>query len=360
MKSIAVKKYLPLLGSILLGLLIGLWLSNQLDLRKEKGLSNKTENAFSQNSFNTAVKKASPAVVNIYSEMLVKQRTSNPFFRERFNSIFGKNNARVKSSLGSGVIFSSDGYILTNQHVIGDTSLNVTVELSDGRKKEARIVGIDKGTDLAVLKIQENGGVPSMEIADSDKLKIGDIVLAIGNPYGLGQSVSMGIVSATGREVNNPYANYIQTDASINKGNSGGALIDTSGRLVGVNTFITSSSGGSEGIGLAIPSVTVLGIINDLIQFGEVRRGWLGFGIDRKSLSLNNKLIVSNVHPNGPAQEAGLKEGDIIIEINKEQSSYSSLFKEFVRSRPGNKIDILILREEKEIELSIITSAERN
>ena len=293
MKSIDVKKYLPLLGSILLGLLIGLWLSNQLDVREEKDLSSKTESVFSQNSFNTAVKKASPAVVNIYSEMLVKQRTSNPFFRKRFNSIFGKNNARVKSSLGSGVIFSSDGYILTNQHVIGDTSLNVTVELSDGRKKEARIVGIDKGTDLAVLKIQENGGVPSMEIADSDKLKIGDIVLAIGNPYGLGQSVSMGIVSATGREVNNPYANYIQTDASINKGNSGGALIDTSGRLVGVNTFITSSSGGSEGIGLAIPSVTVLGIINDLIQFGEVRRGWLGFGIDRKSLSLNNKLILA-------------------------------------------------------------------
>ena len=292
MKSIDVKKYLPLLGSILLGLLIGLWLSNQLDVREEKDLSSKTESVFSQNSFNTAVKKASPAVVNIYSEMLVKQRTSNPFFRKRFNSIFGKNNTRVKSSLGSGVIFSSDGYILTNQHVIGDTSLNVIVELLDGRKKEARIVGIDKGTDLAVLKIQENGGVPSMEIADSDKLKIGDIVLAIGNPYGLGQSVSMGIVSATGREFNNPYANYIQTDASINKGNSGGALIDTSGRLVGINTFITSSSGGSEGIGLAIPSVTVLGIINDLIQFGEVRRGWLGFGIDRKSLTLNNKLIV--------------------------------------------------------------------
>jgi len=360
MKSIELKKYLALLGSILLGIFIGLLLSGQLNKNKENDLNNREEGVFSVNSFNTAVEKASPAVVNIYSEMLIKKRNSNRFFSNRFDSIFGKNNTKVKSSLGSGVIFSSDGYILTNQHVIGDTSLNVTVELSDGRKKEARIVGRDKGTDLAVLKIEENGGVPSIEIADSDKLKIGDLVLAIGNPYGIGQSVSMGIVSATGREFNNPYANYIQTDASINKGNSGGALIDTSGRLIGINTFITSSSGGSEGIGLAIPSVTVLGIINDLIQFGEVKRGWLGFGIDRRSLSLNNQLFVSNVHPNGPAQEAGLQEGDIILEINDEKSSYSLLFKEFVRSRPGNEIDMLILRDGKKIELSITTSLERN
>lgn len=356
MNFLNIKKYLPLLASVTVGLVLGVLISNLLlqeNEQKEEGNLDK-ENLIT--SFHSAVKKASPAVVNIYSEMLVKKRNRNLFFSDRFNSIFGKNNTRVQSSLGSGVIFSSDGYILTNQHVIGDVSIGIIVELSDGRKKEASIVGIDKGTDLAVLKIDQEDEVPSMEIGNSDNLKIGDIVLAIGNPYGLGKSVSMGIVSATGREFNNPYSDYIQTDASINMGNSGGALIDTSGRLIGINTFIRSSSGGSEGIGLAIPSVTVLGIINDLIQFGEVKRGWLGFGIDRRSLSLNNTLVVSNVYPEGPAEKGGLIAGDVITGINDQKSSYSLLFKEFARSKPGKEIKMKILRGDTEIELSIITS----
>ena len=356
MNFLNIKKYLPLLASVTVGLVLGVLISNLLlqeNKQKEEGNLDK-ENLIT--SFHSAVKKASPAVVNIYSEMLVNKRNRNLFFSDRFNSIFGKNNTRVQSSLGSGVIFSSDGYILTNQHVIGDVSIGIIVELSDGRKKEASIVGIDKGTDLAVLKIDQEDEVPSMEIGNSDNLKIGDIVLAIGNPYGLGKSVSMGIVSATGREFNNPYSDYIQTDASINMGNSGGALIDTSGRLIGINTFIRSSSGGSEGIGLAIPSVTVLGIINDLIQFGEVKRGWLGFGIDRRSLSLNNALVVSNVYPAGPAEKGGLLAGDVITGINDQKSSYSLLFKEFARSKPGKEIKMKILRGDSEIELSIITS----
>jgi len=355
MKFIKEKKYLPLLSAIFIGIMVGLLLSTIfLNKEDQTDYSSIQENSL-HSSFNDAVRKASPAVVNIYSEILINQRNNNLPFSERFNSIFGLNKTRSESSLGSGVIFSSDGYILTNQHVLGDSNLKVTVELYDGRKEVAKIVGIDKGTDLAVLKIDQEEEILSIEIGNSDNLKIGDIVLAIGNPYGLGQSVSMGIVSATGREFNNPYSDYIQTDASINSGNSGGALIDTSGRLVGINTLIRSSSGGSEGIGLAIPSVRVLGIINDLIQFGEVRRGWLGFSIDRRSLALNNILKVSFIDPQGPAKRSGIKIGDIITQINNQPSSYSLLFKEFARSKPGSLIKLRILREGIFTEIELVT-----
>ena len=350
------KKYLPLLGAILIGTLLGLLIST-LTFKNNKNLPDikSSENIISS-SFSDAVKKASPAVVNIYSNVLINNRRSQLPFSERFNSIFGLNRSRIESSLGSGVIFYSNGYILTNQHVIGDRSVGITVELSNGRKEEAKIVGIDKGTDLAVLKINQTEELSSIEIANSDNLEIGDIVLAIGNPYGLGQSVSMGIVSATGREFNNPYSDYIQTDAAINKGNSGGALVDTSGRLVGINTLIRSSSGGSEGIGFAIPSVRVVGIINDLIQFGEVRRGWLGFDIDRVALATSNKLLISYIHPNGPANEANLRVGDVITEINEQESSYSLLFKEFARSKPGILIKLKVLRDTEIIELNLLTA----
>lgn len=349
------KYYLPFIVSILIGILIG-WIISSTFWDKEISQNNLNLNTSSSySSFNDAVNKASPAVVNIYSEILIDNRNDGFPFSRRFNSIFGLNKNRFSSSLGSGVIFSSDGYILTNQHVIGDTNLSITVELYDGRKKEAKIIGIDKGTDLAVLKIDDVNEITSIDIGNSDNLRIGDIVLAIGNPYGLGQSVSMGIVSATGREFNNPYSDYIQTDASINKGNSGGALIDTSGRLVGINTLIRSSTGGSEGIGLAIPSVTVIGIINDLIQFGEVRRGWLGFSIDRRSLTLRNSLEVSYVNPEGPANKAGIKVGDVILEINNQTSSYSLLFKEFARSKPGTLIKLKIDRNNSLREINLIT-----
>ena len=305
-------------------------------------------------SYNFAVKKASPAVVSIYSDKIVSRNNSS-LFSERFNSIFGKNNRnRIESSLGSGVIFSSDGYVLTNQHVIGDSSLNIIVELDDGVKKNATIIGIDKGTDLAVLKINAAKELTSIEIADSNQLKIGDVVLAIGNPYGLGQSVSMGIVSATGREFNNPFSDYIQTDASINRGNSGGALIDTQGRLVGINTLIKSSSGGSEGVGLSIPSVTVLSIVNDLIQFGEVRRGWLGFGIDRREATKGN-LVVASIYKNGPAEKASMKIGDKIIQINQEKGSYKNLYQQFARSKPGLEIKFKLERDNEIVDVELIT-----
>ena len=305
-------------------------------------------------SYNSAVSKASPAVVNIFSEQLVNNRITRP--RKNIDSIFSKKRNQINTSLGSGVLFSSDGYILTNQHVIGDINIKVIVELSDGRKINAKIVGIDKGTDLAVLKADLTDGLyPSIEIEDSDKAQIGDVVLAIGNPYGLGQSVSMGIISATGREYENPYSNYLQTDASINKGNSGGALIDLNGRLIGINTIIRSSSGGSEGIGLAIPSSVALNVISDLIQYGEVRRGWLGFSIDQMNLLNQGQLVVSEVVQNSPANKAGLIKKDLILSINKKDASYENLFKTFARSKPGDAVLLKILRNEASINIEIIS-----
>ena len=350
------KKYLPYITAIALGAIIGIFIFNLIAQDYYVTDSKDVSKNLIPSSFSEAVNKASPSVVNIYSDVLVNDRRSQLPFSDRFNSIFGLNKSRIQSSLGSGVIFYSNGYIITNQHVIGDRSIGITVELSNGRKEEAKIIGTDKGTDLAVLKINQNEELSSIEIANSDNLKIGDIVLAIGNPYGVGQSVSMGIVSATGREFNNPYSDYIQTDAAINRGNSGGALIDASGRLVGINTLIRSSSGGSEGIGLAIPSVRVMGIINDLIQFGEVRRGWLGFGIDRRTLATKKLLKISYIYPNGPAKEANLEEGDLIIEINGQKSSYPLLFQEFARSKPGTLIKFKILRGEDYLDIDLLTS----
>ncbi len=356
MNILGLKKYFSYTTAILTGAIIGIVIFNLVVrdyfVTDSKDVSKQTVPI----SFSQAVNKASSSVVNIYSDVIVKNNRSQLPFSDRFNSIFGLNKSRIQSSLGSGVIFYSNGYIITNQHVIGDRSIGITVELSNGQKEEAKIIGIDKGTDLAVLKINQNEELSSIEISNSDNLNIGDIVLAIGNPYGLGQSVSMGIVSATGREFNNPYSDYIQTDAAINRGNSGGALIDTSGRLVGINTLMRSSSGGSEGIGLAIPSVRVMGIINDLIQFGEVRRGWLGFGIDRRTLSTKNLLKISYIHPNGPAKKAKLKEGDFIIEINGQKSSYPLLFQEFARSKPGSLIKFKILRGEDYLYIDLLTS----
>jgi len=335
--------------------LIGLYIfdsSNSYSVVEESNEANRS-------SYNSAVKKAAPAVVNIYTEQLKK-----PLAKDRSkknNSIFGKNISKKSSSLGSGVIFSSNGYILTNQHVVGDKASNITVELLDGSKTQARIVGIDRETDLAVLKIEpDNIDLPTIEIGNSDALLIGDVVLAVGNPYGLGQSVSMGIISATGREFNNPYSNYLQTDASINKGNSGGALIDTQGKLVGINTLIRSSSGGSEGIGLAIPSVTVLQIINDLIQFGEVKRGWLGFSIDRRQLVQENILVIEQVVENGPAQKGGVKIGDRITKINNAESSYRELFKEFARLKPGNVINLSVLRQSEVIDIELVAESNKD
>ena len=334
------KLILKIFASAILGSLIGLIFFNSIFQEEED--SSTSSNSY-LNSYSLAVERASPAVVNIYSEQLVRNQNSNS---RRFNSLFNKKSNSIRTSLGSGVILSSDGYILTNQHVVGDSTLRVTVELLNGQRFQTKLVGIDKGTDLAVLKIQQQKEetFPSIEIEDSDQLKIGDVVLAIGNPYGLGQSVSMGIISATGREFENPYSDYLQTDASINRGNSGGALVDTRGRLIGINTLIRSSSGGSEGIGLAIPSTIALEIVSDLIQYGEVRRGWLGFSIDRLSLARKGEIVISEVIEGGPADIGGLQKQDVIKSINFEEATYENLYKTFARSKPGEEIRLELQR----------------
>ena len=352
MKSNILKQSYRAMISLLIGFVLGIVFLKIFELLPtEKGINNKSDTPL---SYNSAISKASPAVVNIFSEQLVNNRTNRP--RRDIDSIFSKKKNQINTSLGSGVLFSSDGYILTNQHVIGDKNLNVIVELSDGRKINAKIIGIDKGTDLAVLKGDLGDEVyPSIEIEDSDKVQIGDIVLAIGNPYGLGQSVSMGIISATGREYENPYSNYLQTDAAINKGNSGGALIDINGRLIGINTIIRSSSGGSEGIGLAIPSSVAVNVISDLIQYGEVRRGWLGFSIDQMNLLKHGQLVVSEVVPESPASNSGLSNKDLIISINSQEASYEHLFKTFARSKPGDNVLLEVLRNNKTVNIEIIS-----
>ena len=352
MKSNILKQSYRAMISLLIGFVLGIVFLKIFELLPtEKGINNKSDTPL---SYNSAISKASPAVVNIFSEQLVNNRTNRP--RRDIDSIFSKKKNQINTSLGSGVLFSSDGYILTNQHVIGDKNLNVIVELSDGRKINAEIIGIDKGTDLAVLKADLGDEVyPSIEIEDSDKVQIGDVVLAIGNPYGLGQSVSMGIISATGREYENPYSNYLQTDASINKGNSGGALIDINGRLIGINTIIRSASGGSDGVGLAIPSSVALNVISDLIQYGEVRRGWLGFSIDQVALLNRGQLLVSEVTPEGPASKSGLINQDLIIAINEQVASYEILFKTFARSKPGDSVLLKILRNKETINIEIVS-----
>ena len=352
MKFNNLKRSSKIIVAFLIGAISAITLSEIFEvLQVDNEINNTSNKPF---SYHSAVSKASPAVVNIFSEQIVNSRINRP--KRSIDSIFGEKRNQIKTSLGSGVLFSSDGYILTNQHVIGDINIKVIVELSDGRKINAKIVGIDKGTDLAVLKADLTDGLyPSIEIEDSDKVQIGDVVLAIGNPYGLGQSVSMGIISATGREYENPYSNYLQTDASINKGNSGGALIDLNGRLIGINTIIRSSSGGSEGIGLAIPSSVALNVISDLIQYGEVRRGWLGFSIDQMNLLKKGQLVVSEVVPESPASQSGLSKDDLILSINEQVASYENLFKTFARSKPGDIVLLEILRNEETIDIRVIS-----
>jgi serine protease Do len=285
-------------------------------------------------SYAPVIKKAAPGVVNIYSTHYVKERPmmpfmNDPFFRQFFSNQFpgeDRERTRKEQSLGSGVIVSSDGYILTANHVVAEAD-EVKVSIANNKKEyTARIVGKDKATDIAVLKITANN-LPALTLADSDNLEVGDIVLAIGNPFGVGQTVTMGIVSALGRSGLpgfNQYQNFIQTDAAINPGNSGGALVDADGRLVGINTAIISPSGGNNGIGFAVPINMARHVLERLIAGGKVTRGYLGIvpqdldaGLARQfNLADASGALVGDVMPNTPAAKAGLKAGDVILTVN--------------------------------------------
>ncbi|WP_163835199.1 S1C family serine protease [Spartinivicinus ruber] len=308
-------------------------------------------------SYNVAVKKAAPAVVNIYTTKIIREHRhpifDDPFFRDFFGYDQMPNQQRMQSSLGSGVIMSPEGYVVTNNHVIQGAD-EIIVALQDGRDTRARVIGTDPDTDLAVLKIDMKN-LPAITLAQSREADIGDVVLAIGNPFGVGQTVTMGIISATGRNKLrlSTYEDFIQTDAAINPGNSGGALINAYGDLIGINTAIFSKSGGSQGIGFAIPSEIARDVMLSIVKHGKVIRGWLG--IEAQSLTpeladafgLDNKegILITGVYRNGPAHQAGLQRGDIITEINGMSTKAGrKVMQQVALMQPGEQVVIEAVR----------------
>ena len=311
-----------------------------------------------------AVVIAAPAVVNLYTTKVIN-KPAHPLFEDpQFRRYFGDNGPkqrRMESSLGSGVIMSPEGYILTNNHVTTGAD-QIVVALRDGRETLARVVGSDPETDLAVLKIDLKN-LPSITLGRSDGLRVGDVALAIGNPFGVGQTVTMGIISATGRNQLglNSYEDFIQTDAAINPGNSGGALVDANGNLTGINTAIFSKSGGSQGIGFAIPVKLAMEVMKSIIEHGQVIRGWLGIEVQpltkelAESFGLTGRpgIVVAGIFRDGPAQKAGLQLGDVILSINGEPAGDGrKSMNQVARIKPTDKVAILVMRNGKEIKLS--------
>lgn len=317
-------------------------------------------------SLSGAAKKASPAVVSINtSKNAVRNpRSSDPWFR----FFFGDQQEQAQTGLGSGVIVSPDGYILTNNHVVEGAD-EIEVVLNDSRRAQAKVIGTDPDTDLAILKINLDK-LPVIVLGSSDALQVGDQVLAIGNPFGVGQTVTSGIVSAMGRNQLgiNTFENFIQTDAAINPGNSGGALVDVNGNLLGINTAIYSRSGGSMGIGFAIPVSTARMVMEGIVKDGQVTRGWIGvepqelspelaetFGIKPGKEGVPTEgVVITGVLQNGPAAQAGIQPGDIIVGVmGKPVRNVSELLSNVASLKPGNPARFELIRKDKRIELDV-------
>jgi serine protease DegQ len=317
-------------------------------------------------SFRTAAGRAMPAVVNILTSKALPKKhplLRDPYFKRFFGDRDGEDEDDDQNSLGSGVIVSPDGYILTNYHVV-EAADEIDVVLADGRKSSAKLVGTDPETDLAVIKISMKD-LPAIVLGNVDQAKVGDVVLAIGNPFGVGQTVTMGIISALGRNNLhiNHFENFIQTDAAINFGNSGGALIDTNGNLLGINSAIYSQTGGSVGIGFAIPVSTAKTVMESIIKSGHVVRGWIGvesqeitpelaesFGLQRDS-----GAIIAGVVRNGPADKAGMKPGDILLSVDgKPVRDTNEMLNLIAQLPPGDKATMRVLRKNREAELSVL------
>ena len=304
-------------------------------------------------------------MVNIYTTTIVETRAHplarDPIFRNFFNLPSEPHRKRLEASLGSGVIVSSNGYILTNHHVISGAD-DIVVELKDGRASKALVVGTDPDTDIAVLKI-EMGNLPKLILTTSPG-QVGDLVFAIGNPFGVGQTVTMGILSAKGRDqvgVTN-YENFIQTDAAINPGNSGGALINIRGELIGINTAIFTRSGGSNGIGFAIPASIATAIMRELIDHGQVVRGWIGVETQpltdelAGSFGINKKVgvLISGVYRKGPAAEANIFPGDILTHMNgRKVVDGRAAMNQVADLEPGTKISVSLLRDGRSVDRTI-------
>ena len=315
-------------------------------------------------SFSDAVRKATPAVVNIFTSQEVKVPRhpfmDDPVFRYFFGSQFDAQTRR-SSSLGSGVIVSEKGYVLTNHHVI-EAADEIEVALSDSRRSKARVVGTDPETDMAVLKIDLKN-VPAITFAASDQARVGDIVLAIGNPYGVGQTVTFGIVSALGRHLGiSTFENSIQTDAAINPGNSGGALVDLTGNLLGINSAIYSRTGGSQGIGFAIPSNLARQVMEQILENGVVTRGWVGIGVqditpelaESLKLARTSGALITDVVTGGPADVAGLKPGDVLLSVgDKPVNDYAGSLEAIAALKPKTSTVLKVQRNSREVNLSV-------
>lgn len=309
-------------------------------------------------SYADAAQIALPSVVNIYTSRTIHVENhpllKDPLFKHFLNNNGIRQRDKIERSLGSGVIISSNGYVLTNNHVI-DEADRIRVLLADGRERLATVIGSDAPTDLAVLKIDLDDLTPAI-FANPKTIRIGDVVLAIGNPYGIGQTVTQGIVSATGRHglQINTYEKYIQTDAAINTGNSGGALINAYGQLIGINSGLYSKTGGSNGIGFAIPIDIASYVFENIVEHGEVVRGWLGISAEEITPSVaeafNLKalqgLVLTDIEPNGPAEKAGLQIGDIITHIDNTSVGNGNIgMHKIAQTKPGTHIHIQAIRK---------------
>ena len=319
------------------------------------------------NSYAEPVARSAPAVVNVHTTKRVAVpriiMPADPILRRFFEQMPGFNQQQKTTSLGSGVLVSDQGYILTNLHVI-DGADEILVALNDGRQSPAKVVGVDADTDLAVLQIGLKD-LPVITFASTEVPRVGDVVLAIGNPFGVGQTITMGIVSALGRGGLgiNTYENFIQTDAAINPGNSGGALIDVQGRLIGINTAIYSKSGGSLGIGFAVPARAAQQVMEQIVSQGYVKRGWLGiepqdmttdlaraFGLEQSS-----GVIIAGMLRDGPATKSGMKVGDIVQTMDGiPVSNTNQLLSRIASTSPGQVIELGVYRSGKQIRLNVL------
>ncbi|QYG04989.1 MULTISPECIES: Do family serine endopeptidase [Janthinobacterium] len=320
-------------------------------------------------SYRDAAARAMPAVVNILT-LQVPKRGAHPLARDPFFKRFfgdrdpdGEDGEDLKNSLGSGVIVSHEGYVLTNNHVVEGAD-EIEVVLTDGRKAPAKVVGLDPETDLAVIKINLDK-LPVIVLGQSELARVGDVVLAIGNPFGVGQTVTMGIISALGRNNLhiNSFENFIQTDAAINFGNSGGALVDTRGNLIGINTAIYSQSGGSVGIGFAIPVSTAKTVMEAIIKDGHVVRGWIGVETQditpelaqSFNLQRTSGAIIAGVVRNGPADKAGIVPGDILLTVEgKPVGDTTEMLNLIAQLPPGGKAKMTVLRKNREAALDVL------
>jgi serine protease Do len=345
------------------------------DLKLPAIESTSRETTVPRTSFAPVVKRVSPGVVKVFTTAKVHNTAYSGapgmddmlrrFFGDDFQGRAPRQTPRAprQEGIGSGVIVAKEGYILTNNHVV-DGADEVKVALQDGREFTAKVVGRDPKTDVAVVKIDAQN-LPAVPMADSDKLEVGDVVLAIGNPFGIGQTVTSGIVSATGRHTMGlDYEDFIQTDAAINPGNSGGALVDADGRLVGINTAILSRSGGNQGIGFAIPVNLARDVMDSLVKDGHVTRGYLGVIIQDVTPALAKEFdlkedqgaLVSEVSPKSPAERAGLKSGDVITEFNGKKVTDSRHLKlEVARAKPGQSVSLKVIRDgsSKRLEVAV-------